>query len=179
VRVDVHVAAEGRNKKNEVVLARPDVAAVVLVHKDPQDPGKTLVGLVREFRSAVSTADGYVREPAGGSSFDPEVPIAHVALDEVREETGLVLAPARLRPLGARQVAATLLSHHAHVWVADLTADEVAKLRAEAGVVHGADDCERTWVELWTVDELRRRPVLDWASLGMVLAAVAAAEDGG
>ena len=172
VQVDVHVAAEGRRKTNEVVLARPDVAAVVLVRRDAQDPRRSLVGLVREFRSASSTSDGYVREPPSGSSFDSARPIDQVARDEVREETGLVLAADRLRPLGARQVAATLLTHAAHAWVVDLTQDEVDTLRAGAGVVHGADACERTWVELWTVDDLLRRPVLDWSSLGMVLAAV-------
>ncbi len=172
VRVELHQAADGRTK-SEVVLSRSDVASVVLLHRDPAgDLERARVALVREFRCAVATEDGWLREPPGGSSHDPARSMRETALDEVREETGLELAPERLRPLGARQVAATLLSHQAHAWAVDLTDEEAARLEASADQVHGADACERTWVELWPVAELLRRPITDWTSVGLVLAAV-------
>lgn len=168
VKVELFQAADGRTK-SEVVLSRPDVAAVVLLHRHPSG---TRVALVREFRCAGATADGWLREPPSGSPHDPATPPEQAALEEVREETGLELAPERLRPLGTRQVAATLLSHVAHAFAVDLTDEEAARLEATADEVHGADACERTWVELWPVAELLRRPVTDWTSLGLVLSAV-------
>ncbi len=171
LHVDVFVAAEGRRKTNEVVLGRPDTAAVVLYRRD-DDPLRSEVAIVREFRSAGATADGFVREVPSGSSWDAALPPLQVAVEEVREEAGLSLAPARLRPIGARQVMATLSAHRAHAWAVELTREEMDRLRADRRV-HGADDCERTTVEVWTVADLLDRPAVDWATLGMVLAALA------
>ena len=53
-----------------------------------------------------------------------------------------------MRAVGARQVAATLLSHHAHVYAVELTADEMAWLVAHEGVVRGASPGERTSVRV-------------------------------
>lgn len=175
LRVDVEVAAEGRRKRNEVVLGRPDLATVVLLRPQPDDPRAGEVALVREFRSAGATADGYVRECPGGSSWGPEAgDMVAVALAEVAEETGLRLGPERLVPLGARQQAATLLAHRAHAFAVALTAAEVAALRARAGQVLGADDGERTTVEVWTVRDLLASPGVDWTTLGLVLTALEA-----
>jgi 8-oxo-dGTP pyrophosphatase MutT (NUDIX family) len=164
VRVRVHVAAEGRVKDNEVVLARPDVVTVALYRRAP-DPDDTTVVLVREFRSP---GYGYVRELPGGGVEDDDGPSGLVrrAVAEVAEETGLLLDPARLRPHGARQVVATLSAHRAHLFSAELTEDEVAGLRAAAGTARGvAADGERTYVEVTTYGRLRRSAV-DWATLG-------------
>lgn len=174
LHVDVFVRAEDRRKKNEVVLGRPDVATVVLYRRDATDVRQSEVALVREFRSAGASADGYVRETPGGSSWNPDLGLLDVAIEEVREEVGLTLAPERLRPLGARQVMATLSAHCAHAWAAELTRDEMDRLRAEAGVVHGADDGERTTIEVWILADLLTAPVTDWTTLGFVLAALAA-----
>jgi hypothetical protein len=64
----------------------------------------------------------------GGSSFSGEIDPLAVAVDEVWEEAGLRLSPSRLAPLGARQLAATLLSHRAHAFVAELTQAELEAL---------------------------------------------------
>jgi ADP-ribose pyrophosphatase YjhB (NUDIX family) len=172
LHVDVRVTAEGRHKRNEIVLARPDIATVVLYRKDPQDLRQTRVALVREFRSPVSNVDGYVHECPGGSSYKGERDMAKVALEEVHEEVGLVLAPERLRPLGHRQLMATMSSHHAHVFAAELTLAELEWLEAQAGVVHGESATERTTIELWTLEQLLARDVVDWSTLGMVASAI-------
>lgn len=173
--VDIMVRAEGRHKKNEVVLARPDVAAMVLYHRGPT-PRQTRVALIREFRSPAITEDAHVRECPGGSSFEVTDDFQRVALDEVREEVGLRLDTSRVRLVGARQLAATTSSHRAHVFAAELTATEIDTLCAAAEVVHGADADERTTVEIWALDDLLQKPAVDWSTLGMITAALSTEE---
>ncbi|MFI6980025.1 nucleoside 2-deoxyribosyltransferase domain-containing protein [Embleya sp. NPDC050154] len=171
--VRVAIAAEGgRVKDDEVVLGRPDVTAVVLYRRAEPVPASTVV-LVREFRSAARTGDGFVREFPGGSG--------RTAVDgcaEVAEETGLALAPERLRAHGSRQLAGTLAAHHAHVYSAELTEAELALLRSVPGPHGVAGDGERTHVEITTYGELLRDGCVDWSTLGMLAAVLAgAAED--
>ena len=171
LRVDVHIPREARNKTNEVVIGRPDVAAVLMYDRDP-DPLQTRVVLVREFRSAARNSSGMVLELPSGSSFDDSLPPLQVAAEEVHEETGLRVAAARLRPAGSRQVAATLLGHHAHLFSVELTADEMAWLVAHQGEPRGAGASERTYVEVRRVGELLDGDELDWSTLGMILTAL-------
>lgn len=168
LRVNVHIPEEGRNKRSEVVVGRPDVAAVLMYRRAP-DPLQTQVVLVREFRSAVRNEAGMVVElPSGSSPDEGRAPLA-VALDEVREETGLSLDGAKLRPVASRQLAATLLSHHAQLYAVELTEEELAWLRARQGQPQGEDSSERTYVHVASVGELRRDASLDWSTLGMIL----------
>ena len=165
LRVDVYVPAEDRSKRSEVVIGRPDVAAVVM-HRGGE------VVLVREFRSAVRNARGMVLELPSGSSFDASLAADRVAAEEVHEETGLRVEVERLVPVGSRQVAATLLGHHARLFVVELSADEMAWLAAHAGVQRGSYAGERTYVEIRRVEELLGGDDVDWSTLGMILAAL-------
>lgn len=170
LHVDVHVAAENRNKTNEVVLSRPDISTVVLI--GPDRGFDTEVVLVREFRSPASTPDGYVREVPGGSSFKPKENAFAVAAAEVLEETGLEIDAGRVHWHGDRQLTATLLAHKAHLFSARVTEIELEWLRGQAGIVHGvAEDTERTYVELRTVRQLLAREEVDWSMMGMILTA--------
>jgi 8-oxo-dGTP pyrophosphatase MutT (NUDIX family) len=172
LHVQVWIRREDRVKSNEVVIARPDIGAVVLYQR-AATVDDSLVVLVREFRSPVRNPTGYVWECPGGSSFDKkdEDPRA-LAAHECEEETGLLLAPGRFRPVAARQVAATMSAHHAHVYSAELTDAEVQWLQAQEGEVFGAEaDTERTYVHVMPVSQLRATPV-DWATLGMIYAAL-------
>jgi ADP-ribose pyrophosphatase YjhB (NUDIX family) len=162
----VHVAAEDRVKRNEVVLSRPDASAVVL-YRRAAVPHDTEVVLVREFRTPASTVDGYIHELPGGSGPEPDP--SRQAVAEVTEETGLVLDPGRLRAHGSRQVAGTLSAHHVHVFSAELTERELAGLRAGRDTPHGApDSSERTWVEIVRYGEIHRQQLVDWSTLGMI-----------
>lgn len=167
----VHIAAENRNKINEVVFFRPDVSNVVLYRKRAT-LGETQVALVREFRTPVSNSEGFVYELPGGSSkaaTDPRV----VAVEEIHEETGLSLAPERLRVVESRQLAATVSAHRSTVYAAELTEGELARLQADQGNVHGIEaDSERTYVEVRSIDEIMKRDLVDWSALGMILRAV-------
>jgi len=163
----VHVAGEDRVKKNEVVLSRPDLSAVVLYRRAATLRDTELV-LVREFRTPASTPDGFIHELPGGSSTEP-VDERQQAVDEVGEETGLALDPRRLRAHGSRQVAGTLSAHHAHVFSAELTERELADLRAGQATPHGMpDSSERTWIEIRRYADVLEERLVDWATLGMI-----------
>jgi len=163
LHVRVHVSSEDRVKANEVVFSRPDISAVVL-YRPGRTLDDTLVVLVREFRSPASTPDGFVHELPGGSG--PSDPLAR-AVAEVAEETGLSLAPERLRAHPDRQVNATMSAHRAHLFSAEITGDELAALRA-SGPGGVAADGERTYVEIAGYGEIARDRLVDWSTLGMI-----------
>ncbi|MFB9659949.1 nucleoside 2-deoxyribosyltransferase domain-containing protein [Glycomyces mayteni] len=172
--VRVRVSAEDRVKTNEVVLSRPDTSQVLL-YRPGATLDETVIVLVREFRSPASTPDGFVHELPGGSSrgqVDPAVQ----ALDEVREETGMSFTADRLRPVGVRQVAATVSAHRAHLFAAEITEAELEWFRAQRDVPHGDGGTERTWIELASYGEIRRRALVDWATLGMIAQALHVSE---
>ncbi|WP_433478573.1 nucleoside 2-deoxyribosyltransferase domain-containing protein [Spirillospora sp. CA-142024] len=161
LHVRVRVAAEDRVKDNEIVIGRPDVSAVVLYRRGAT-LDETEVVLVREYRSP--GVHGHVHELPGGSGAGGA---AEVALAEVAEETGLALEPERLRAHGSRQVTATLSTHRVHLYSAEVSADEVARLRASGP--HGvAADGERTEVGVSDFGRIRRERRVDAANLGMI-----------
>ncbi|MFO0648196.1 MAG: nucleoside 2-deoxyribosyltransferase domain-containing protein [Polyangiales bacterium] len=172
LHVTVRITAEGRVKRNEVLLGRGDLSATVLFRR-----GATLrdteVVLVREFRSAGSSPDGYVHELPGGSSWhgaDPRV----TAAEELDEECGFTVSPDALREVGARPLAATLCVHHAHVYALELDGAQITALRERAHIPRGlAEHSEVTWVEVRTVGDLLDRGDVDWSTLGMLLGALA------
>ena len=184
--VKVWIKAENRWKENEWVFARSDISTVVLWGHGPRpDPTKTgplnnlldaSVVLIREFRSPVRNAAEFVYEVPGGSSAkDGEDPL-QTASDEVHEETGLIIDADRFRALGSRQVAATLSSHHAHLYVAQLSAAEMAQAKAlaAAGTSHGIEeDSEQTYVEVRSLREMLHTELVDWSMLGMVFKGLA------
>lgn len=169
LHANVYVAKERRHKTNEVVVGRPDIAAVVLYRK-VASLMETPVVLVREFRTPGAVEDGFVHELPGGSSEVPNPCPIDIACEEVFEETGLVIAPERLRFHGARQLAATMLSHKGHVFSCELTEGELGDFAAQAGTARGkAGDSERTYVEVATVRDILMQGLADWSNIGMVL----------
>jgi ASC-1-like (ASCH) protein len=66
------------------------------------------------------------------------------------------------------RVAATVTAHRAHVFAAAITSDELAWFRARQGTPYGADDSERTWIEISTFGELLDDDRVDWSTLGMI-----------
>jgi ADP-ribose pyrophosphatase YjhB (NUDIX family) len=168
LQVRIHVQAEDRVKDNEVVLSRPDVSAVVL-YRPGRTRDDTTVVLVREFRSAASAPGGTVHELPGGSG--PGSPLEQAAA-EVAEETGLTIEATRLRAHGSRPVAAAMSAHHAHLFSAELTEAELARLRAESGPRGVAADSERTWIEVTTYGRIRAARLVDWTTLGMLAQAL-------
>ena len=171
IRAGIWIAAEGR-VKTENVISRPDTASVLLFHRNGELLDTEIV-LVREARVSAATRDGYVWELPSGSSHNPAEDLLTVALKEVEEETGLKLERARLRTHECRQLMATLSAHKSLLFVGEITADEIAALKAEAGKAHGvAADGERTFVEIRTLREIIRENLVDWATVGMISSAL-------
>jgi len=170
LQVRVRIRAEDRVKSNEVVISRPDISVMALYRRG-RTADETAVVLVREFRSPAATPDGFVHELPGGSG-DCGADARDQAAAETEEETGLTIDIRRIRAHGSRQVAATVSAHRAHLFSAEITEDELARLRAPQRTPHGAGDTERTWPEVTTFAEIRRNRLADWATLGMIAEAL-------
>lgn len=178
MRPRVYVRGERRHKAGEVVVGRSDVSATVLYVPAPRLLDIEVV-LVREFRSAVANPTGYVWELPGGSAenaaereHDPRATAAR----EVQQETGLAISPTQLEPvpLTARQLAATILCHRAHLYRAVLADEQLKGLRAaeKAGRSFGANPGERCYVTIKTVAEVMQSGCVDWGQVGMILSAL-------
>ena len=173
LHVDIFIGSENRHKTNEVVIARPDIATIVMYRRGGTLDDTDIV-LVREFRSPASTSDGFVWEVPGGSSLKPKGNPLELAADECDEETGLRIAASRMRRHESRQLNATLSAHKAHLFSVEITQEELDFLRSQAGVAHGViEDTERTYVELMKLGEIRQDSKVDWSMLGMILSVLA------
>ena len=170
LHVRIYVRAEDRVKSNEVVISRPDISVMALYQRGVTIDD-TIIVLVREFRSPASTPDGLVHELPGGSTA-AETDALDQAITETEQETGLGIDVRRIRAHGSRQLAATMSAHHAHLFTAEITSDELARLRSSQATPHGVGDTERTWPEITTFGELREHHLVDWATLGMIAEAV-------
>lgn len=178
LHAEVYVASENRVKDNEFVLARPDISSVLMYSEVESPQGDGIVDyevvLVKEFRTPASTKDGFIRELPGGSSQKDEDDTKSTAADEVHEETGFYLDPARLEKVTDRQLAGTLSSHRSHLFKVHLTNEEMKWFKSQEGVVYGKEeDTERTFVEVHNVYDLTNNNLVDWTNLGMILQVLA------
>lgn len=170
LHVDVYVTSEDRHKTNEVVLSRPDIATMVLYRRGGSHLDTDVV-LIREFRSAARTVDGFVRESPGGSSVVPKGDQLLVAVEECREEVGLEIHPSRVQRHETRQLMATMSTHKAHLFSVELTEEELNLLKKWKGVARGVEgESERTYVEIHTLRDILQQEDVDWSALGMILA---------
>jgi 8-oxo-dGTP pyrophosphatase MutT (NUDIX family) len=178
MKVKVFVTSENRFKENEFVLTRPDISSVLLYSEVESPQGDGIVDyevvLVKEFRSPSSTKDGFIRELPGGSSFKKEDDAMKVAAEEVHEETGFLIDPSRLEKVAGRQVAGTFSAHKSHLFKAHLTFEEMNWFKGQEGIMHGnIADSEQTFIEVHNVYDLAQNNLVDWATLGMILSALA------
>lgn len=173
LQVDVYVGAEDRLKSNESVFFRKNISAVLPYYRSPMDE-KTYLVCVKEFRSAVNNAKGYVYELPGGSSFKEED--ARVgAQHELAEELGLdITDPQRLVKVSTRQMVATLSAYECHLFKLELNSEEFERLSQSAtqNETHGvAEDSERTYVQVIPLNEIWDTP-FDNSTLGQIFEAL-------
>lgn len=166
----VQVFGEDRVKDNETILVRPDMASVMLYRRCGSDPLATEVVFVDEYRSAVRNTSGRVRELPGGSGGEV-TPLA-TACTELREETTVELPADRLTAVAARQVTAPLAAHRAHLYAVELSETEWQQA-VTPGRVAGDGGTEVTTVQVQTVREVLASDSVDWATVGMILSALA------
>lgn len=173
LKVDVWIESEQRNKTNEFVLARPDISSVMLWAPSKTDLLDSEIVLVKEFRSPASTEDGFIRELVGGSSVKPGIDPTTIAAEEIHEETGFELDPARMEFQGARQLAGTLSSHKSHLFVVELTNEEMEWFKSQEGIAKGnIEDTEQTYSEVYTIKDILKNNNVDWATLGQILSII-------
>jgi 8-oxo-dGTP pyrophosphatase MutT (NUDIX family) len=166
LHVSMHIGGEDRVKANEVVISRPDISTMTLYRPGPSID-ETVVVLIREFRGPASTPDGLVHELPGGSGG--EASELDQAIMEAEEEVGITIEPRRVRAYGGRQLAGTLSAHQAHLFAAEISDEELSRLRSLQSVPHGnASDTELTWTEIATFREVRQKRLVDWATIGMI-----------
>lgn len=169
LHVKVWVAAEERHKENEYVFSRTDISAIVPYYLGEDEPR---VVLVKEYRATGRTRDGFVHELPGGSSFKTDRVPTEVASEEMREETGIEIEPARFRLVNARQVGATVSSHRSYVFAVELTEEEheQAVQLEESGTRLGViEDTEITYVEVRPLSEILSERLVDWSNVGMIM----------
>lgn len=174
--VKIWVAAENRHKENEFILTRSDLSCVIPYYK-PEGGGllDTQIVLIKEFRSTARTPDGFIHELPGGSNFKSEDAARKTALDELADETGIRVAPSRLRPIGERQFAGAFSTHKGHLFAVELTEVEIAQARQKEVDRQSfglAQETERTYVEVRTVRQIVQEQEVDWATLGMLIQAL-------
>jgi hypothetical protein len=162
------IGAEGRVMSTEVVFGRADMSALML-YRPAQNPLKTELVLVRDFRPAGRTSDGYLWElPSGsGDAEDPEL----VGLFEFAEETGSNIDSGRLRYHGASQVWSSGAAHVCHLYSAIATIPEIEDMRAqgEEGIVRGLHEQEEyTYPLVMTWEEILASSDVDWSTKGMI-----------
>lgn len=166
---NVFVTSENRVKSNEFMFTRSDISTVVAYVRGT-DLLSTRIITIKEFRTPARTPDGFVHELPGGSSLkdgeDPRVIASH----ELEEESGLKLDPERFHLIPARQLAATLSTHVAHVFAVEITEEEAASV---IGTEHGVEeDTEHTYVGLASFQDILTGVVpFDFSMIGMVAAA--------
>ncbi|HEY4514842.1 MAG TPA: nucleoside 2-deoxyribosyltransferase domain-containing protein [Candidatus Paceibacterota bacterium] len=182
LHVNIYIGAEQRNKVNEFIYARPDIATIV-AYRHGENLIDTEIALIREFRSPTRTTDGFVREVPGGSSWKPDDDPLVTMTHELEEETGLgegagfTINPSRLTKIGVRQLCSTLSVHVAHVFACELTEAEMTFLKGQhiGNIVHGVEaDTERTYVEVHHLGNLLKAESdsVDWSMIGMILTAL-------
>ncbi|PIR93588.1 hypothetical protein COT97_05880 [Candidatus Falkowbacteria bacterium CG10_big_fil_rev_8_21_14_0_10_39_11] len=167
MHVSVYIAAENRQKDNEVIVGRPDIAVAVMYYPK-KTPELTEIVLVKEFRSPVRNPDGYVWELPGGSS--KIFASSHdVILAEIEEETSLKLSRSRLRYHDTRQLNSTSTIHHAKIFSVKLTQAEFAFLKERQGQIFGvSDDTERTELHIISLRDINRMHHVDLVNLGII-----------
>jgi ADP-ribose pyrophosphatase YjhB (NUDIX family) len=173
LHVHVWIDAENRSKTNEVIISRPDIG-VICGYLPAESLGETKIALIREFRSPASNSECVVWELPGGSSFKPVSDPRILAAHELEEETGLKgIDPDRLEVQIPRQLASTALTHKAHLFSVELTADEMKWLEEQSGRAQGViADTERTFVEIRTISEILADDLVDFSMLGMILSTI-------
>jgi 8-oxo-dGTP pyrophosphatase MutT (NUDIX family) len=167
LQVSVFIPKEDRHKRSEVIIARPDISAV-LAYYPGTTRDETQVLLVKEFRSPGVTSDGFLHELPSGSTHKHGVDPRQVASDELFEETGLRIQPERMTLQLSRQSTATLLSHKIHLYSVEMNAEEYKQAKENEGKRFGEHDSERTYPELRTLSQLRASSDVDWSHVGMI-----------
>ena len=173
--VKVWIQDEGRYKENEWIIGRPNISSILLYMPHPTDPMETKIVLVREYRSPVSNSQAKIYELPGGSTFKSGVNPYTLAIEELQEETSFTLnEDHKLRSHVPRQLNGTLSTHKCHLFSLELTPKEMSDIEKAVGKTFGnREDTERTTLAVMSLGELLRVDYADYATVGMIMQALA------
>ncbi len=168
LHVTIYIAAEDRERDNEVVILRPDTSVALLYHR-----GATLletkIVLVEEFRSCVANRAGRVLTLPGGSSLVQSLSPSEVAHEECWEEVSISIPAAHFVSHDARQLDAATLSHKAHLFSYELSSEQLADIEARSSEPLGVPDFQEVTIrKVLTLEEVLNHPHIDWSVLGMI-----------
>jgi hypothetical protein len=156
------------------LTGRTDISSIALYY-----PGKDLLDtevlLVKEFRTPVRNATGFVYELPGGSAKEDSGQTLKVALDELNEETSFSIDNSRVKEIGGLQLAGTILSHISTLYAAEITKEERDQLVAieKSGKSFGIEaDTEKTYVAVMSIRKMMAEKVVDFSTLGMIMFAL-------
>lgn len=173
--VRVWIQDEGRYKENEWIIGRPNISAILLYMPHPTDPMETKMVVVKEYRSPVSNSQTKIYELPGGSTFKPGTNPYILAVQELQEETGFILNEGRkLKSHMPRQLNGTVSTHKCHLFSLELTPKEMSDIEEAVGKTFGnSEDTEQTTLIVMSLKELLRADYADYATLGMIIQALA------
>ena len=168
----VWIENEQRYKENEYALTRTNISSCVMF-KPNYNIMETDVVLVKEFRTPVSNNEGYVYEIPGGSSMKNETDARKIILDEIEEETGVKVSDDRLVEITDRQLQSTSLTHKCFLFKVELNDDELIDIIKRHDQTYGnEEDTELTYVRVYKLKTLLKMKNVDWANIGMIIAAI-------
>lgn len=170
MHVSIWVELENRFKSNEIIVSRRNVSNVIAYTDDK-------IVLIKEFRSPVSNAEGFIYELPGGSSFDDAIDPLENARTEFFEEAGFYIEDkTRFSHVADRQLAATVVTHKANLYAIKLTNEEVEKIEKlgrekEENTLNIRDNDEHTYTVVINREDLFKLPV-DFSTIGMIYSAI-------
>jgi 8-oxo-dGTP pyrophosphatase MutT (NUDIX family)/nucleoside 2-deoxyribosyltransferase len=168
LHVAMKVHGEDRIKANEAVIIRPSIVTVCAYCPGESRALDRFV-LIKEYRTSVMNAQGFVFELPGGSSVQPGADPIDVAMDELEQETGSRLARGRFRFVGRRQIAATMIANEALLLAVRLELAEMDAIADRQGETHGnSAEAEHTSLYVFTRQQLIEGQLVDYATLGQI-----------
>jgi len=170
--VNIWVEKEQRYKSNEIIYSRKDISSVVAYYRDGSN---IKIVLVKEFRSTVNNAEGFVYElPSGSSDLDDMSALIN-AQQELSEEVGLFVNDvSRFIYVGNRQLLATVSTHSSTVYKIELTKQEYQQLvdNSDKAFHDGSEhSSEITYISIVDIKDLASCFV-DYSTIGMIYSAV-------
>jgi 8-oxo-dGTP pyrophosphatase MutT (NUDIX family) len=168
LHVAIKVRGEDRVKSNEAVIIRPSIVTVCAYCRGATRANDRFI-LVKEYRTSVMNAQGFVFEFPGGSSWQPGNDPMAVAMEELAQETGIRLARERFQILERRQIAATMIANEALLVAVRLEPAEMEAILARQGTIHGnSPETERTNLQVLTRQQIIQGRLVDYATLGQL-----------
>ena len=166
-KVAIKISSEDRVKYNETISSRVYPCSIVVYCPEEANVMATKVLMVREFRSTQGAHN--IGLPSGsdlGSNFPP----AKVILDELAEETGLVLTEDHLVDHGQRTVAGTLIATSVHLFSCHLLPAEMADLEASLtqDPIGNEEESERVYPQIFSLADLSKQSNVDFLTLGCI-----------